>query len=77
MKQSGDDRPVRNAYATYLRFMGLGLTMAGIIIAFTFLGWWLDGLLEWKIPVLTIVLALLGVVGAMFHLLRETGRKDL
>lgn len=77
MKQSGDDRPVRNAYATYLRFMGLGLTMAGIIIAFTFLGWWLDGLLEWKIPVLTIVLSLLGVVGAMFHLFRETGRKDL
>jgi F0F1-type ATP synthase assembly protein I len=77
MKKPGNDRPVRAAYTSYLRFMGLGLTMAGIIIAFTFLGWWLDGLLEWKIPVLTIVLALLGVAGAMFHLFRETGRKDL
>lgn len=77
MKKPEDDRPVRTAYASYLRFMGLGLTMAGIILAFTFLGWWLDGLLEWRIPVLTIVLALLGVAGAMFHLFRETGRKDL
>lgn len=77
MRKPDNKRPLRNAYAGYLRFMGLGLTMAGIIIAFTFLGWWMDGLLEWKIPVLTIVLALLGVAGAMMHLFRETGRKDL
>jgi len=61
--------------AAYLRFTGMGLTMMGIILAFTFAGHWLDGLLEWKIPVLTIVLAMTGVGGAMLYLFKETGRK--
>ncbi len=61
--------------AAYLRFTGMGLTMMGIILAFTFAGHWLDGLLQWKIPVLTIVLALTGVAGAMVYLFKETGRK--
>jgi hypothetical protein len=59
----------------YLRFTGMGLTMMGIILAFTFAGHWLDGLLDWRIPVLTIVLALTGIVGAMLYLFKETGRK--
>jgi MFS family permease len=66
---------IRDQYAGYLRFMGLGLTMMGIILAFTFAGHWLDGLLGWRIPVLTIVLALTGIVGAMLYLFKETGRK--
>jgi uncharacterized membrane protein YeaQ/YmgE (transglycosylase-associated protein family) len=53
----------------------MGLTMMGIILAFTFAGHWLDGLLGWRIPVLTIVLALTGIVGAMLYLFKETGRK--
>lgn len=75
MSHHGGQRPSRNAYAAYLRFMGIGLTMAGIVAAFTFLGKWLDGMVGWRLPVLTILLALLGVGGAMMHLFRETGRK--
>lgn len=68
-------RKAGKAYGNYLRFTGLGLTMMGIILAFTFLGWWLDGLLAWRVPVLTLVLSLLGVAGAMLYLFKETGRK--
>jgi MFS family permease len=62
-------------YAAYLRLMGLGLTMAGIVLGFTFLGYWLDGFLQWRFPILTLVLALIGVVGAMLHLFKETRKK--
>ncbi len=65
----------RKGYNNYLRFTGLGFTMVGIILAFTFLGRWLDGLLAWKVPILTLVLSLLGVTGAMVYLFKETGRK--
>lgn len=59
----------------YLRYTGLGLTMVGIILVSTYLGWWLDGLLGWRLPLLTIVFALLGIAGAMLHLFKETGRR--
>lgn len=62
----------REAVGAYLRFMGLGITMVGIILAFTFLGWWVDGLLAWRIPVCTLIGALLGITGAMLHLFKET-----
>jgi hypothetical protein len=61
--------------AAYLRFVGLGLTMMGIILAFTFAGMWLDGLLQWAFPLFTVLLSLFGIVGAMLHLFRTTGRK--
>ena len=61
--------------AAYLRFMGLGLTMIGIVLVFTFAGMWLDRQLQWGFPVFTVLLSLLGIVGAMLHLFRATGRK--
>lgn len=65
-------RDHRRAYADYLRLMGIGITMFVIILLCTWLGWWLDGLLGWKVPVLTIFFALLGIAGAMMHLFKET-----
>ncbi len=59
----------------YLRFTGLGLSMVGIILGSCLLGWWLDKQLEWKFPVFTLAFSLLGIVGAMLHLFKETGRK--
>ncbi len=70
-----DPKRIRDQYASYLRFMGLGLTMMGIILAFTFAGWWIDGQVAWRFPLFTILLALLGITGAMLHLFKETGRK--
>lgn len=59
----------------YLRFTGLGLSMAGIILGSCLGGWWIDKQLHWKFPVFTLVFSLLGIVGAMLHLFKETGRK--
>ncbi|HQW41209.1 MAG TPA: AtpZ/AtpI family protein [Flavobacteriales bacterium] len=67
-------RGAKGGYQNYLRYTGLGFSMVGIILAFTFGGWWLDKLLAWKIPVLTILLSLLGVAGSMMYLFKETGR---
>ena len=50
--------------------------MIGIILAFCFAGYWLDGVIGWKYPVLTIVLSLLGIAGSMVYLFKETGRRE-
>lgn len=68
-------RRARQGYEGYLRYLHLGLVMAGIILGFTLLGQWLDGKVDWKMPVFTIVLSLLGVAGAMLYLFKETGRR--
>jgi hypothetical protein len=56
----------------YMRYSGIGLTMAACVAVFTFLGRWLDDLVQWKVPVFTLVGALVGVVGAMLYLFRAT-----
>jgi len=68
-------KPRRPAYGDYMRFMGMGLTMAGIVVALTLSGWWLDKRLAWRFPVCTLGGALLGITGAMLHLFKETGRR--
>ena len=65
-------RDDRKAYADYLRLMGIGINMFVIILLFTWLGWWLDGVLGWRVPVFTILCALMGIAGAMMHLFKET-----
>lgn len=81
MNTSGNshgNKPLRKAKAgvdSYLRYTGLGFTMIGIILIFTFLGWWLDARISWKYPILTVVLSLLGITGAMVYLFKETARR--
>jgi hypothetical protein len=65
----------RKGYEGYLRYAGLGLTMAGIVLGFTFAGWWLDQRLHWPFPALTVALSLLGIAGALLYLFRETARR--
>jgi hypothetical protein len=74
-RQDRQKREAGRGASDYLRYTGLGFSMMGIILGSFLLGWWLDGLLKWRVPVLTLVLSLLGVAGAMMHLFRETGRK--
>lgn len=76
-KGPGPDRrkEVTKGTSDYLRYTGLGLAMMGIILGFCILGWWLDKQLAWRFPIFTLVLSLLGIVGAMMHLFKETGRK--
>lgn len=63
-------------YNAYLRFSAIGLQMAGVILAGVFCGKWLDGLVQWKLPVFTLVLSLLSIAGALIFLIKETKTKD-
>jgi hypothetical protein len=69
-------KKARKGYNSYLRYSGLGLQMAGVILAAMLGGRWLDAQLAWKIPVFTLLGALLGITGAMLFLFKETGRKE-
>ena len=69
-------KKVRKGYDNYLRFSGLGVQMAGVILAGVLGGRWLDERIGWKFPVLTLLGALLGITGAMLFLFKETGRKN-
>lgn len=72
-----EGRPTRvpPAVREYLRYSGIGLTMAVYVVAFTLLGRWVDGLLGWRVPVCTIVGVLLGLAGAMMHLFKATRKR--
>lgn len=70
---TGDElKKARKGYDNYLRYTGLGFTMLGIVLAFTFGGWWVDKQLNWDFPLFTLVLSLLGITGAMVYLFKET-----
>jgi hypothetical protein len=71
-----DLEKARKGYDNYLRYSGLGLQMAGVILAGVLGGRWLDGRIGWKFPALTLLGALLGITGAMLFLFKETGRKN-
>ncbi len=71
------ERPSRvpPAAREYLRYSGMGLTMALYVVAFTLLGHWLDGQLGWRVPACTIIGVLMGLAGAMMHLFRATRKR--
>jgi len=69
-------KKVRKGYDNYLRYSGMGLQMAGVILAGVLGGRWLDGRIGWEFPALTLLGALLGITGAMVFLFKETGRKN-
>lgn len=71
----GDLRKAKRGYDNYLRYSGLGLQMAGVILACVLGGRWLDAKLGWQFPLFTLVGSLLGITGAMVFLFKETGRK--
>ena len=53
------------------KYSGLGFQMLGIIGVFTFLGMKLDGYLHSKKPWWTAALALVGVIGAIYQVIRS------
>jgi hypothetical protein len=78
MNRPADKRKIdeaRKGYQNYLRYSGLGLQMAGAVLVSVLLGRWLDGVIGWKFPLLTMAGALGGVAGAMIFLFKETGRR--
>lgn len=67
-KSSSQER----AYGTWLRYSSLGLQFCLTLLLFLGSGVWLDARLETE-PWLTIVGALLGISGAIYVVVKETG----
>ena len=63
----GDDR--KRVERSYLQFAGVGVQFAATILILTLLGIWLDDKAG-TAPLLTVVLLLLGFVGATWSLVR-------
>ncbi|HEX5002129.1 MAG TPA: AtpZ/AtpI family protein [Bacteroidia bacterium] len=61
----------------YARYSAVGFQMAAIIFLFTWGGNKIDGWLEFKIPVFTLVLSLSAVTISIYLLIKETsGKKE-
>jgi hypothetical protein len=75
-KPDGPDlRELGKGYQKYLRYSGLGIQMAVYIVGGILLGRWLDGLIGWDFPVLTLVLLFLGISGAFWTLFKEARKQ--
>lgn len=59
----------------YGRYGALGLQMVAIVVLSIWAGHWIDGRLHWGFPVFTLLMALLGLAGAIWYLYREVMRK--
>lgn len=56
---------------TWLRFSGIGVEFAGVVIGFTLIGLWIDRHYD-KSPWGVVIGASLGLVGGMYNLIRES-----
>jgi F0F1-type ATP synthase assembly protein I len=65
MAKTGRDRP------TWLRFSGIGVEFAGVVIGFTLIGLWIDRHYD-KSPWGVVIGSSLGLVGGMYNLIRES-----
>ncbi len=65
MANRGGDRP------SWLRYSGIGVEFAAAVAGFTLVGWWVDR--HWNLaPWGLIIGAVLGLVGGMYNLIRES-----
>ncbi len=63
--------PKRKSSNAIVKYSGMAFQMLAIIGLCTWLGMWLDRRLGLATPWLTLGLALVGVVGAMWRVIRE------
>lgn len=70
-----DDKQYRNKMYAYLKYSGLAFQMAGIVIVSLLLGKWLDGLLKFEKPVMTLLFVLIFFSAFMYKLYRELNQK--
>jgi F0F1-type ATP synthase assembly protein I len=61
----------KSNYSPYLRLTSAGLQMAGVITAFSFLGYYFDTIFKLKTPWWTIILGLTGVGMGLYLIIRE------
>lgn len=59
----------------WVRYSAVGMQFAGGIVGLALLGWWLDGWVGTGKPWFALTGALLGMVGGMWQLIRQFGKK--
>ncbi len=59
----------------YLKYSGLAFQFAGLVIAGYLIGGWLDRLLHFEKPVMTVLLILVMFTGYMYKLYMELSKK--
>jgi len=62
-------------FQKYAKFSAIVVEMIVVIIVFVYGGIWLDKKILFDFPVFTVVLSLLGVVGAIFILIKQIPRE--
>ena len=58
-------------FNTYLKFSGIALQMAILIIIAAYGGRWIDDELNLNHPIFTIIFILLAIFGSLFQIIRE------
>ena len=56
---------------TYLKFSGIGLQMAILIVFAAYGGKWLDQKMNLEHPIFTVVLILLAIFASLYQIIRE------
>ncbi len=56
---------------SWVRFTGVGVEFAGVVVVFALIGNWLDGLYDWK-PWGVLVGLVLGLFGGTYNLIKES-----
>ncbi|MFM6934874.1 MAG: AtpZ/AtpI family protein [Flavobacteriales bacterium] len=64
-------KPTQQSASPYLRLTSAGLQMAGVIVFFTYSGYYIDQLYAFQEPWFTIVLGLFGVAVGLYLIIRE------
>jgi ATP synthase protein I len=68
-KNQSEDQPL-NQLNNYAKYTGLAFQMLGVIGIGTWFGFWLDGRMQNKVPIFTLLGAMLGLAAAIYWLLR-------
>lgn len=71
-KESPPKKKLLNAYA---RYSTLGFSMIAIILLGVFGGQWIDKHFGLKIPIFTASMTILGLIFALYYLIKEITRK--
>ncbi|HRO09741.1 MAG TPA: AtpZ/AtpI family protein [Saprospiraceae bacterium] len=70
------DKEIRNNVHAYLKYSGLAFQFAGVVVAGLLIGKWLDKILQFEKPVMTMLLILLFFCGYMYKLYVDLIRKQ-
>jgi hypothetical protein len=61
----------KNNQNSYVKYSGIAIQMATIILIGTFGGKWIDSYLTFKFPIFTLILSILSVFFAVYYAIKD------